>query len=74
MKLKPLPCPFCGGVAEIFGDTGWRKIRCQACNAKCGQIEFTTKPNWEEDLVEAWNKRFINEEIIAAATKQRLTS
>lgn len=50
-----LPCPFCGGVAEIISERcGYRSI----CNAR----ECWTRGPWptdctEEEAAAAWNKR-----------------
>lgn len=56
-KIKLLPCPFCGGEAEIFGDKKhW--IYCPNC---CSETKsFKTK----KEAIERWNTRRPMERII----------
>jgi len=52
-----LPCPFCGGKAEIGGDPhGDRDVHCVGC----GVSMFDT---CLEGAIEAWNKRVKKTEI-----------
>ncbi len=52
-ELKP--CPFCGGLAEVYEDEVWYwewKVECK--NDIRHRLEyFDTK----EEAIEAWNKR-----------------
>lgn len=50
-ELKP--CPFCGGKAKLMdmGFPHW--VYCENCGAKVHGRTF-----YEEDSVEAWNRRF----------------
>lgn len=56
-EIKLLPCPFCGGEAEILGDkTHW--IYCPNC---CSETKsFKTK----KEAIERWNTRKPMERII----------
>ena len=51
MSEKLLPCPFCGGEAELFnGGPGRAFIMCDGC--RCTSDDGTT-----ERIVAAWNRR-----------------
>lgn len=58
-KLKPLPCPFCGGkniwvYSSMRTDELWmnnKYAQCNGCYSK--SHEFST----EEKAIKAWNKR-----------------
>lgn len=60
-----LPCPFCGGEAELFRRTSvigdFVEVRCKTCKAKTDAILFDARkhPNDEEydEAAEAWNTR-----------------
>ena len=52
-----LPCPFCGGAAEIIniedgGNAGGSFVHCTQCEA-CSNVEFEFK----ENFVSNWNRR-----------------
>jgi len=51
-ELGAKPCPFCGGMPELFGSDriGW-EVDCAACNATGGGGET------KADAVVAWNRR-----------------
>jgi len=54
-----LPCPFCGGEAEL-NQTGRQQltIKCKSCQIKRVQKTLHFSLEWlEEKMVEAWNKR-----------------
>lgn len=46
-----LPCPFCGGVAEVWGQGIDWVVKCVKCNAK------STWTYTEAEAIEAWNRR-----------------
>ena len=47
-----LPCPFCGGEAEIRGD-GALFVQCSECGTRYGDRYHTT----EAEAIAAWNTR-----------------
>lgn len=52
-----LPCPFCGGIAEIYhgdGDTFWYAW-CTQCEVSQSHYDHET----EKTAVEAWNNRVL---------------
>ena len=55
-----LPCPFCGGKAELQGNSGVYYVEC----AKCGAMSTTVDEEQEESpcdsAVAAWNRRAEN--------------
>lgn len=58
-ELKP--CPFCGGAARLFANSGVRVI-CTKCYASTriltDELEFNS--NAVETVIEAWNRRAEN--------------
>lgn len=53
-------CPFCGGKAKIRGEKYWRprvsrNVICTKCFSCSGWFDT------EEEAVEAWDRRIINE-------------
>lgn len=51
--MKLLPCPFCGGKAELSDDYLFFSVHCT--NADC-EIE-TKRFRFKLDAIKAWNKR-----------------
>lgn len=56
-----LPCPFCGGKAELQeatepGNEGGYFVGCLGCEA-CTRLWFPIKDSVERQVVEAWNRR-----------------
>lgn len=52
-KHELLPCPFCGGMAELKHTKSWDYfVRCQSCGAR-------TRQHHENDVgaVDGWNRR-----------------
>ena len=49
-KTELLPCPFCGGEAELVCDCGFWWARCGECSG-CGPA------TGKEQAIEAWNTR-----------------
>jgi hypothetical protein len=67
--IELLPCPFCGGEAEIieYGNalTGWDKTetKCRCCNTVQTHKWLRYKFDYDfimQKTVEAWNKRVID--------------
>lgn len=56
-EIKLLPCPFCGGEAEIGVSTIWCK------NEECG-VEMSICFLSQEELAKQWNTRKPMERII----------
>ena len=57
MIKKLLPCPFCGGEAELVGDN-YHWVLCKGCLG--GSHAFETA----EDAIKAWNTRKPMERIL----------
>jgi len=56
---KLLPCPFCGGPAELK-QTGKNKLtlRCRCCTVKMVQKTMHQTLQWlEGKMIESWNTR-----------------
>lgn len=56
-EIKLLPCPFCGGEAELVGDK-YHWVLCKDC--KGGSHAFENV----EEAIEKWNQRKPMQEII----------
>lgn len=74
-KMLPLPCPFCGGKAEIASERDLWQVRCTG-GPKCATWPIT---NWRQDsseVVAAWNRRYVcddkNRDKVFAGDKVRL--
>lgn len=58
-EIKLLPCPFCGGEAELLHEEDysshqlWR-VECEECD--CCTSEYYDNPG-KEHAIRAWNKR-----------------
>lgn len=52
------PCPFCGGKARLFVDSGAR-VLCTKCYASTRVLsdKYVYESNAVETVVENWNKR-----------------
>jgi Lar family restriction alleviation protein len=55
MENKILPCPFCGGKANIHHSHAWYSVGCltERC---CGTAHALTHKT-EESAIDAWNTR-----------------
>lgn len=54
MTTQPLPCPWCGGEAELYGSgRSWFWYVCGSCKSERGEHGYTTR----EDALAAWNER-----------------
>lgn len=49
--IKLLPCPFCGGKAELKHNILWDWVQCENCSA------MTQEKHCKENAIEAWNTR-----------------
>lgn len=59
-EIKLLPCPFCGGEAELNLFLGNYLVTCTECPGATAPIRGTTK----EEAIEAWNTRKPMQEIV----------
>lgn len=52
------PCPFCGGVAELFthGPDGGTVVGCKDCQAQT-RVWWSPRPGIVAIVTAAWNKR-----------------
>lgn len=65
MQSKLLPCPFCGGEAQLK-QTGSKQItiRCKSCPAKMVQKVLRYSVEWlEESMMGDWNKRAAEQSV-----------
>ena len=51
MKINLKPCPFCGGVAEVFIGDIVSGVNCSECKAEMWTSDAA------EEAIEAWNRR-----------------
>ena len=58
-EVKLLPCPFCGGEAEVTLFVGNYGVGC----TKCPGAIFNCRGQTKEEAIEAWNRRVSNETI-----------
>ena len=49
--INLLPCPFCGGEAEIQEFSIWNVVYCKECSASVSELDEITK------VLSVWNKR-----------------
>ena len=61
-----LPCPFCGGEAELIHGTAYAEdyssqVQCSKCGAKIKEIHRAVDYCADEKAAEAWNRRVNNE-------------
>lgn len=57
-EIDPLPCPFCGGIPDIYQNNGWLMITCQGDCEVSPSIEqegYTEEDS--ADIIERWNRR-----------------
>lgn len=67
MSEKLLPCPFCGGEAEIAlgqSDFDGAEIFCVKCSASCGHFE---NDPMAEKAIAAWNTRTTQQQPVGEA-------
>ena len=63
MSVALLPCPFCGGSAEIYTlgqhdqDAGAMGAHCSACFASAGRVMWPSMDDPSPHLAEMWNQR-----------------
>lgn len=75
-EIKLLPCPFCGGEAEVIGNyikgvpnNFQYFVRCKKCKAR-PQPFYTFKK--KEKAVEAWNTRKPMERIVERLEEMKM--
>lgn len=56
-ETKLLPCPFCGGKAEIVKNICAVYIRCKDCKSTTAAFTAMIETCALNDAVEAWNRR-----------------
>ena len=66
-EIKLLPCPFCGGEADLVKYIG--KLDCKKFAVECRNIECPTLPctEWyldKEEAIKAWNIRKPMDDIV----------
>ena len=57
MAEKLLPCPFCGGEAEIRSQIGLFKVGCKRLSCKAERACWFTD---KDEAIEDWHKRVYN--------------
>jgi len=62
-EIKLLPCPFCGGEANIkqvppyYDDFEGREIRPNEWVVSCSKCDVLFAPDTKEDSIKTWNTR-----------------
>lgn len=65
-KVKLMPCPFCGNLAQIEKrESAWEKktwfsVRCITSKC-CGHPRESNEYDTKEKAIKAWNRRFNND-------------
>lgn len=62
-EINLLPCPFCGGEAELVGRRHW--VRCKRCAVESGYYDNP------ETAIENWNTRKPMEQIVERLKKEK---
>ncbi|MDR1465425.1 MAG: Lar family restriction alleviation protein [Oscillospiraceae bacterium] len=62
MNIQLKPCPFCGGIADIWQGCDYHYVMCRRCKSKTADFEK------DDEAVDAWNKRA---ERISTVTRAR---
>ena len=74
--IEPLPCPFCGGDAELQTDKGptgelYGWVGCNQCDAMSGHCDLRSMQPEELHPIAAWNIRarpVISDAMVEAGT------
>ena len=75
--IDPLPCPFCGGKAELQTDKGptgelYGWVGCNQCDAMSGHCDLRSMQPEELHPIDAWNTRarpVISDAMVEATKK-----
>ena len=62
-EIKLLPCPFCGGEAELRNEGYCSFVKCQSCGAEAGLSHISAEYCANEKSAEAWNRRVDNGKV-----------
>ena len=59
-KIELLPCPFCGGKAQLLHEhrgITYSYVICMKCAAQTDIFQISTEHSSDEKAVAAWNRR-----------------
>lgn len=69
-KTELLPCPFCGGKAEILEDVLDAHVYCTECYARTTDTEKFVK-DWKREVIRIWNTRVYQKDVLKAVERDR---
>ena len=65
-----LPCPFCGGKAELLEDVLDAHVYCTECYARTTDTEKFVK-DWKREVIRIWNTRVYPKDVQEAVERDK---